>query len=60
MATMTKRKDRDVVGVSAKSVMKSHVGPTGKVGGSRSGVQSSEVSGTSNRPMSGTPNMRRK
>lgn len=59
MATMTKRVDRDVVGVRPKGVGMSHAGyPSSTPGGSRSGPQSSMVSGTSNRPMSGTVNNR--
>lgn len=59
MATQTKRKDRDVVGVRGKGVRSSNAGfPTSVPGGSRSGPQSSQVSGTSNRPLSGTANNR--
>lgn len=59
MATMTKRADRDVVGVPAKGVGMSHAGyPTSTPGGSRSGVQSGMVEGTSNRMLSGTSSNR--
>lgn len=55
----TKRKDRDVVGVSAKNVRSSNAGfPTSTPGGSRSGTQSSQVDGSSNRQLSGTSNNR--
>ena len=56
MASSTKRKDRDVVGVSKKPVRSGGISPSGKPEGSRQGTQSSDVEGSSNAMLSGTPN----